>query len=64
MLPIEHVIGRDDELLPRKVVDWAGLSSNNPIVPLEDGSWDSLSYLNDLGVDLNTLADLIEKNFW
>lgn len=63
-LPIEQVIGRDDKLPPKKVVDWAGLSSNNPIVLLEDGSWDSLSYLNDRGADFYTLADLIEKNFW
>lgn len=44
-------------VLPKEVVEWAGLASNNP--PVADG--DSLSIMNDDGVPFGIIASFIRQ---
>ncbi len=58
-----YIAGPDDwasAFLPRRVADWAGLSSTNPAI---GGTGGELSYKNDRGATFAQIADLIEKNF-
>jgi len=41
-----------DEILPKKVMNWAGLTSQNPNVKYKDGTLQTLSNFND-GISLN-----------
>lgn len=50
-----------DSVLPREVMEWAGLSQNNPIVRV-DGDQLTLSELNDdREANFDQIADVIEK---
>jgi hypothetical protein len=46
-------------ILPRKVMHWAGLTSNDPV--LEEKTDSSASELNDSGKRFTTIARLIEQ---
>ena len=46
-------------ILPRSVVEWAGVGEGNPLV--NDGD-SSLAKLNDRGSTFNEIADLIEEH--
>ena len=52
------------EVLPKKVIDWAELNDDNPIVEMnEDGKEGeySLAELNDSEYNFNQIADIIEE---
>lgn len=54
-----------DSILPREVVEWAGLESPSPIVSFRDSVWDettffTVSELNDMGASYEYIADKIE----
>lgn len=48
----------DNALITSSVMDWAGLTSNNPTI-LDDKA---LAQLNDAGKSFIEIADIIEKN--
>lgn len=50
-----------DQLLPLKVVKWAGLEDVNPSVIGPLGKTTSLADLNDKGFNFTEIADLIEQ---
>lgn len=55
----------ENEFLPKEVMDWAGLSCNNPNVEYQfDGDDVPNSYpisdLNDMGVDFETISKVIQ----
>lgn len=53
----------DFAVTPGNVAEWAGLDSRDPLLELEDGTHISCSGVNDdLGLDFNRIADLIEEN--
>jgi hypothetical protein len=55
--------GKDYAVLPKKIMKWAGLIINNPIIKEEGEHLITASYANDaLGKDFNTIADWIEQN--
>jgi hypothetical protein len=48
------------ETLPKAVMDWAGLDSDNPII----GDNNRATYCNDVcRMSFNKIADLVEKHF-
>lgn len=59
---------RNPEVLPKKVMDWAGLKSRygeftGVCAPKEFCGYESLSELNDGGASFRTIANFIEKNY-
>jgi len=46
-------------VLPRTVIEWAGLDDENPII---DGDSGYAAIINDNGATFAHIADLIEKN--
>lgn len=58
-----HVITSETQVLPDRVVEWAGLDNRYPGVYVkEKGSYAELAALNDKGMTFNEIADLIEES--
>ena len=60
-----HDGSTNDSILPREVVEWAGLESPSPLVSFRDSVYDdttvySVSELNDLGASFDAIADKLE----
>lgn len=52
------------ELLPRAVMEWAGMDSDNPALPNpedEGHPTTDIASLNDNGMDFENIADIIER---
>lgn len=54
-------------LLPKEVMDWAGLNSDNPVIVPSDDSRDlgydiTLSGMNDRGSSFKEISEFIKKN--
>lgn len=64
--PVSYAYGRmrHGTVLPDEVVEWAGLSSENPTVQMSDYDYgpfrDSLAEINDAEHSFEYIADLIE----
>lgn len=54
-----YYYGEEYAVLPRRVVEWAGVPGNDPYVTYDDDTT-SLSTLNDGGMSFAVIADLIE----
>jgi hypothetical protein len=50
------------DILPGRVMAWAGLQENDPDVEDEEGDANSLSSLNDHGADFNSISLFIETS--
>lgn len=59
--PTTGSIVRASQIPPDSVCDWAGLLSVDPEIEFGDGSYSTLSKLNDTGHAFSEIADLIEE---
>jgi hypothetical protein len=59
--PVAYGDQRAEGLLPVEVVEWAGLSSDNPMVE-KMGCYCPLTSLNDTGTSFAEIADLIDNS--
>lgn len=59
----QYYLFGEEELLPVKVMEWAGIEDNSGTINLSDMTYTTLAELNDSGYTFAELADLIEKQY-
>lgn len=60
---VSDIYGPEDETLPHRVMEWAGLSNSNPDVILSEQTM-QIYELNDIEeLNFTSIADIIESQF-